>query len=264
MEHEIRVEHDGAAGRAWRERHGWEVDLSAGRGRLDVATATHLLRSLVDAIDARGGGVARWRVPTPTAEHRRVAADAGFDGRRRLVQLRRDLPAPPPDPDLATRPFVPGVDDEEWLRVNAAAFAWHPEQGVWTHDDLRARVAEAWFDADGFLLHPAGSPGGAIHGFCWTKVHHDVDPRLGEIFVIAVDPMHTGSGLGRRLVLAGLAHLAGAGLERAMLFTERDNAPAMALYDSLGFVPHHEVQVFTRQVAAGDGQTFTPTIDPMP
>ncbi|QGG95514.1 mycothiol synthase [Actinomarinicola tropica] len=248
MVSEVQAEVDGAQGRAWRERHGWELELAAGRGRLDVPVARELLAALVDGIRGAGGGVARWRVPTATTEHARAASDAGFDGRRRLVRLDRPLPAPPPEPALATRPFVPGADDDEWLRVNRAAFHWHPEQGIWTHEELRARIAEPWFDPEGFLLHPDGPPGSPVHGFCWTKVHDDVDPAVGEIFVIAVDPERAGSGLGRRLVLAGLAHLAGAGLGHAMLYTERDNAPAMALYESLGFSLHHEVQVFTRDV----------------
>lgn len=249
MANEVEVERDGRHGRAVRERHGWEVELDEADGHADPPATARLLDEVVDAIAAAGGGTARWRIPAPSPEHVRAGTDAGFDGRRRLVQMRRSLPAPPPEPPIATRPFTPGADDDEWLRVNGAAFAWHPEQGVWTTAELEARLAEPWFDPDGFLLHPDGPPGTPIDAFCWTKVHDELDPPVGEIFVIAVDPHRAGGGLGRRIVLAGLEHLAGLGLEEAMLYTERDNTPAMRLYESLGFAVRLEVQVFTREVA---------------
>lgn len=257
------VEHRGAHGVAEPTRHGWEVELSAGTGRLDGAVATRLLHELRAAVAEHGGGTLRWRVPVPTPEHRRSGEAAGFDGRRRLVELRRPLPAPPADPPLATRSFVPGADDAEWLRVNNAAFSWHPEQSGWDAATLDAVLAEPWVDLDGFLLLPAspgGAPGDALAGFCWTKVHDEVDPALGEIFIIAVDPAHAGAGLGRRLVLTGLDHLSARGLATATLYTEVDNRPAMRLYEDLGFTVHHEVQVFTAEV--GDAQTVTPTSDP--
>jgi mycothiol synthase len=140
------------------------------------------------------------------------------------------------------RTFRPGEDDEAWLEVNAQAFADHPEQGSWTPEDLHARMAESWFDPQGFLLAEEDGPDGRpeLVGFHWTKVHGDVGDHhghelLGEVYVVGVRPDQQGRGLGRALTVAGLRYLRGLGLPQAMLYVESDNAPAKAVYSGLGF-----------------------------
>ena len=179
----------------------------------------------------------------------RLCRSAGYVLARTTLQLRCPLPVPPArrtsprsdgaePPRLTLRSFRPGVDDSAWLDVNQRAFAWHPEQGRWTLDDLRARQLEGWFRSDGFLVNDAPGQPGRIDGFCWTKIHADHEPPLGEIYVIGVDPDHHGHGMGRALVLAGLDWLAGAGLDVGMLYVESDNEPALKLYTDLGFTEH--------------------------
>ena len=73
---------------------------------------------------------------------------------------------------------------------------------------LRERMAADWVDLDGFLV--ADDPDGpGLIGACWTKVHRDRTPVLGEIYVIDVDPRHHGQGWGRSLTVAGLVHRPG-------------------------------------------------------
>jgi mycothiol synthase len=188
-----------------------------------------------ETLDEQGRLVLLEAEPATDADGR-AAADAGLVLVREVLQLRRPLPADPPPP-LEVRPFRPGADDEAFLAVNNRAFRWHPDQSGWTTAELHAAEAEPWFDADGFLLHERQ---GRLAGFCWTKVHPatDVEPALGEIYVIAADPDFTGIGLGRALTLAGLDHLARRGLTVGMLHVEGSNVAARGLYDALGFTLH--------------------------
>ena len=139
---------------------------------------------------------------------------------------------------LVTRPFEPGHDEAAWLETNNRAFAGHPEQGGWTLGQLRDRLAADWVELDGFLV--ADDPDGkGLIGSCWTKIHRDHRPVLGEIYVIAVDPRHHGHGWGRSLTVAGLESIARRGIPVGMLYADATNDAAVALYRSLGFTVDH-------------------------
>jgi mycothiol synthase len=171
-----------------------------------------------------------------------LASPRGYRRARVLLQMRRDLRGVDADPpaDDTVRPFRPGRDEGAWLRVNARAFASHPEQGSWTAEDLLLREAEPWFDPAGFLLAWRGDPddGGVLLGSHWTKVHPpgDVgDEPVGEIYVLGVDPDAQGMRLGSALTDLGLAHLRGRGLGQVLLYVEEANATAVRLYEGRGF-----------------------------
>lgn len=166
-----------------------------------------------------------------------LAAKLGLQPVRQLVQMHRSLSVVPdsvPLQGLSVRTYAGAEDDPHLLRVNNAAFAWHPEQGGWTQSDIAERIASPWFEPEGLFLAFDDSTG-ALCGFHWTKVH---DESLGEVYVLGVDPAAQGRGLGRALTIHGLGHLAGrlGGDEPGvMLYVEADNAAAIKTYRSLGF-----------------------------
>lgn len=191
-------------------------------------------RGLVEAaLEGRTGPVTAWS----HGDHPGAAVLAerfGFARSRDLWVMRRD--AGDPLPDLAAdsragveiRTFRAG-DEAELLRVNAAAFAHHPEQGSMSEQDLAERMAEPWFDPDGLFLAVDGE---TVLGFHWTKVHPAGE---GEVYVVGIHPDAQGRGLGRTLTLAGLHHLARGGVPSVQLYVESGNAPAIAVYSGLGF-----------------------------
>jgi mycothiol synthase len=119
-------------------------------------------------------------------------------------------------------------DADNFLAVNAAAFAHHPEQGALDSAGLAARMAEPWFDPSGLIL---GFDTDGLAGFHWTKRVGEV----GEVYVIGVAPRTQGRGYGRVLLQAGLAHLAGTGAQRVLLYVDMAEAVAVRMYESAGF-----------------------------
>ena len=172
---------------------------------------------------------------------RATASALGLVVVRELLQMRRPLtdlpPLTRPSTACASRTYSGPADDAELLRVNNAAFAWHPEQGGWTDADIAERRGEA-----------VVRPGRLVPGVRRTdrqSCSAFTGPRcttadLGEVYVVGVDPAAQGRGLGAALTLVGLHHLAerlSAQVRQAavMLYVEADNAAAVKTYRATGF-----------------------------
>jgi mycothiol synthase len=206
-------------------------------GRRRAGTGRALVEALVEAAPGRLQIWAHGNLPGAVV----LAARAGFSPVRELWMLRRgisgsdaDFPDPRWPDGVAVRTFTVGRDEDEWVRVNAAAFADHPEQGRMRRSDLEERLAEPWFDPAGFFL---AERDGRLVGFHWTKVdpHRAVEPEAGEIYVLGIDPAAQGMGLGKALALAGLRYLRDRGVPAVILYAEADNPAAVGLYAGLGF-----------------------------
>ena len=178
-----------------------------------------------------------------------TAGALGLNPVRELMQMRRslrDLSEPEVPDGIEIRTYAGPSDDAELLRVNNAAFAWHPEQGGWTEAEIEERRGEGWFDPAGlFLAFDRGSD--RLLGFHWTKVHAEEAKtgevsKIGEVYVVGVDPQAQGRGLGRLLTRVGVASLARVLADEpdpvVMLYVESDNTAAVHTYERLGFSVH--------------------------
>lgn len=220
-----------------------QLDLGAeGKATAELAVAPAdrrqgLGRALLDAAREAAGDreFAVWaHGDLPAAKS--LAMTSGLRPARELWIMRLDLAARPEvvtgglPQGVIVRTFVVGQDEEAWLRVNARAFAGHPEQGRISLADLHAREAEPWFDPESFFL---AERRGQLLAFSWLKI---VD-GVGEIYVLGVDPDAQGLGLGSELTARSLGRFDELGLGAAILYTSADNLAAVRTYAKFGFAP---------------------------
>jgi mycothiol synthase len=156
---------------------------------------------------------------------------------RHILKLHRDLTTqslPQAAPEFTIETFNTATHKQAWLELNNRVFTHHEDQGNWAMADLENRMAEPWFDPQGFFL---ATQSGEIQGFVWTKIHQDLvnqDP-VGELYVVGTAPEHHGRGIARALSVEAINYFVTKGLKHAMLYVDADNEKAIKLYESLGF-----------------------------
>lgn len=105
------------------------------------------------------------------------------------------------------------------------------------------RQALSMFD-DGFLVAVQGEEM-LGQGFVGARAG---DPETAELYSIVVAKAARGQGVGRKLTAASIDWAARQGCRRIVLTVSPDNAPAYAIYESLGFqIEHREENYY------GDG-----------
>ena len=227
-----------------------------------------LLRTLLDA--AQGSGPAArpmvWsHGDLPAARH--LAHKLGLHRTRELLRMSCptdclvvNLPDLSPDVTILTLAeadarFGQDTMNAEMVRVNNAAFSWHPEQSGWTTDDVVSRRHEPWFAPDECFValltdqpegqstprHLAPESGAAprVAGFVWTKLH-GVSPttpagEAGELYLVGVHPHSQGKRIGTVLTSLAFRRLAARGVPELILYVEGDNTNALKVYGRSGF-----------------------------
>ena len=193
---------------------------------------------------AEGGAGARVWAHGDLEPARATASALDLVAARELLQMRRplaDLPAAQLSDGVVLRTYAGSDDDAELLRVNNAAFSWHPEQGGWSEADVAERRGESWSTRRGCSSRSTRRPAG-----CSGSIGRRCTARLSARSTSSAStPDAQGRGLGRALTLVGLHHLAdrlGPAAD-VTLYVEGDNAAAVKTYRRLDF------DVFARDVA---------------
>ena len=207
-----------------------------------------LLRTLL-ASDEASTELRAWahgENPAATA----LLRSAGFEPVRELLRLALDPAALDQAIGAArrlpegfeVRAYSPGAEGhadqaDDWVRVNAAAFASHPEQGQMSRAEFDALTREPWFAADDLRLAYAtsGERQGELAGFSWVKTVQEGNTTETELYVLGVDPTFAGIGLGAALLGETLRQMATHRPNRITLYVDGDNTNAVALYARAGF-----------------------------
>ena len=186
---------------------------------LSVDFVRHCLETLA------GQGIRRVRTTALTPLEQSGFLAAGFSVEEELRLLGMDLDrgrlAVPPGVRLVS---VRGRDRREILGVDSAAFS-----EFWRFDDVALTDAlRATPDVHFRAAHPRFS---AMEGYaiCGRA------GRRGYVQRLAVHPSAQGRGVGRRLLLDGLAWLAARDATKAFVNTQLSNRSALALYEAVGF-----------------------------
>jgi len=229
-----------------------------------VGIVGHGELDLVVRPDARGRGIGRAALQSLLEVHHtegalrawahgenpaavRLLNAAGFVSVRVLLRMTLDASLLPgavasarPLPDgFAVRAFesTKQRDADEWVRVNAAAFASHPEQGKMTRADFDALTAEPWFDAQDLRLAFKGQGGDrdTLAAFSWVKTVRDESGTETELYAIGVDPPFAGHGLGAAMLGETFRRMSDHEPNRISLYVDADNTQALSLYERAGF-----------------------------
>jgi len=186
-----------------------------------------------------GARVAHVNVAEDNVAAKGLLAKLGFGFVRRFLELRRELSeAHSPAGEqgaLASRHLQPGEEDK-LAQIQNRSFA-----GTWgynptTVEEIGYRLSLTGSSPEDVILICEGD---RLVGYCWTQVNPEASAaaskKMGRIYMLGVDPDYRGRGIGKRALLAGLAHLKSKGIEVAELTVDSQNAAAWALYESGGF-----------------------------
>jgi ribosomal protein S18 acetylase RimI-like enzyme len=131
--------------------------------------------------------------------------------------------------DLSLRAWAPVFDSLEKVMDMEVYQHFYPDwrvsQQKAVEDVSAARDTNVW----------VAMYGGSTVGFVAVKLH--TEDKMGEIYMIAVDPDFQGRGIGSTLTKFALDWMKDAGISVAMVETGGDpgHAPARRTYEKLGF-----------------------------
>ncbi|HUV56043.1 MAG TPA: GNAT family N-acetyltransferase [Dehalococcoidales bacterium] len=200
--------------------------------------ATKLLSYATRRAQELGASLAHISIPQDNIVAKSVLSKLGFECVRRFLELRLDMAKVSQQdidrPALGWRHLQPGEEAKLTQIQNRAltgTWGYNPN----TVEEIMYRTSSSTCSPEDIILTCEGDK---VIGYCWTEITGGGGTaigRKGRIFMLGADPDYRGRGVGKKALLAGLAHLKGKGLRVAELTVDSENKAACALYQSIGF-----------------------------
>ncbi|MFC1955045.1 GNAT family N-acetyltransferase [Chloroflexota bacterium] len=182
--------------------------------------------------------VAHVNIPEDNAVAKGVLSGMGFQCVRRFLELKLDmaeLPRQAIDQDNPGYCHIKRGEADKLTYIQNRSFVdtwgFNPN----TIEEITYRTSLSNSSPEDIVLTAENDK---VTGYCWTGATDAgiaTGERKGRIFMIGVDPDYRGMGLGKRVLLAGLAHLNNKGMRVAELTVDSENKAACDLYRSVGF-----------------------------
>ena len=200
--------------------------------------ATRLLNYATNRAKELGARVAHVNITEDNVVAQRVLSRLDFSLVRRFLELRLDI-ADVHWPDINQAAlecrYLQRGEEDKLTQIQNRAFAGHWGYNPNTVEAIIYRINRSNCSPEDVVL---ACDGDKVAGYCWTRVACEggaISERNGQIYMLGTDPDYRGRGVGKKVLLAGLARLKSKSLEVAELTVDSENKAACALYKSIGF-----------------------------
>jgi mycothiol synthase len=215
--------------------------------------ATELIRRAIRHAEAAESEVVQVCVPQINLPARNLASHLGLKFIRHFYELKLDLNNVRL-PDVEPREYIIrglGRDEADKLthiqnRAFADSWGFNPN----TLDEIAYRISLSSCSPENIMMaYLENRP----IGYCWTRILIEDKPAAGsmegEIHMLGVDPDFRKKGIGRTVLLAGLADLKSKGVTIVKLTVNGEDPVALGLYESVGFEVCSRTEWFEKKLA---------------
>ena len=213
--------------------------------------ATKLLSYAITRAKELGVKVANVNISQDNKIANRVLSKLDFRYVRRFLELRLDINTVRwQDIDQAAlecRHLQPG-EEAKLTMIQNRAFADHWGYNPNTVEEIIYYINLGNRSPEDVVV---ACDGEEVIGYCWTGITRKGEASgksKGHIYMIGTDPDYQGKGIGKRVLLAGLAHLKNKGVRVVELTVDSENKVARALYRSIGFKVQKSSLVYEKAI----------------